>query len=104
MAELELLKEYLTGAVQKLDNEVQGKVAPLDRMKKLLTAKDKKAMLLEMAGQCPLSYVLRGASYSLCLNEAVSSTKVATGLMRCLHLCREQRDRQVTHRSAAAEH
>ncbi|BDA41411.1 hypothetical protein COCOBI_02-1910 [Coccomyxa sp. Obi] len=50
VAELELLQNYLKGAVEKLDNAVQGKVAPLDRMKKLLMSKDKKAMLLEMAG------------------------------------------------------
>ncbi len=50
VAELELLQNYLKGAVEKLDNAVQGKVAPMERMKKLLMSKDKKAMLLEMAG------------------------------------------------------
>lgn len=50
VAELELLQNYLKGAVEKLDSAVQGKVAPMERMKKLLMSKDKKAMLLEMAG------------------------------------------------------
>ncbi|KAK9909063.1 hypothetical protein WJX75_006635 [Coccomyxa subellipsoidea] len=50
VAELELLLNYLKGAVEKLDSAVQGKVTPLERMKKLLTSKDKKATLLEMAG------------------------------------------------------
>jgi hypothetical protein len=50
VAELELLQGYLKEAVQKIDSEVQGKVAPLERMKRLLMAKDKRATLLEMAG------------------------------------------------------
>lgn len=45
-----MLLNYLKGAVEKLDSAVQGKVTPLERMKKLLTSKDKKATLLEMAG------------------------------------------------------
>ena len=50
VAELEMLQEYLKDATAKLDSQIQGKVAPLERMKRLLTAKDKKATLLEMAG------------------------------------------------------
>lgn len=57
VAELELLQNYLKGAVEKLDHAVQGKVAPMDRMKKLLMSKDKKAMLLEMAGKTPAMIV-----------------------------------------------
>ena len=51
VAELEMLQEYLKDATAKLDSQIQGKVAPLERMKRLLTAKDKKATLLEMAGR-----------------------------------------------------
>ena len=51
VAELEMLQEYLKDAVTKLDSQIEGKVAPAERMRRLLTAKDKKATLLEMAGQ-----------------------------------------------------
>lgn len=51
VAELEMLQEYLKDALVKLDSQIEGKVAPLERMKKLLTAKDKRATLLEMAGE-----------------------------------------------------
>ena len=51
VAELEMLQEYLKDAITKLDSQIEGKVAPAERMRRLLTAKDKKAMLLEMAGQ-----------------------------------------------------
>lgn len=50
-AELEMLRDYIKDSVAKLDSQIQGKVAPLERMKRLLTAQDKKATLLEMAGQ-----------------------------------------------------
>ena len=46
-----MLQEYLKDALAKLDNQIEGKVAPLERMKRLLTAQDKKATLLEMAGK-----------------------------------------------------
>ena len=46
-----MLQEYLKDAVTKLDSQIEGKVAPAERMRRLLTAKDKKATLLEMAGQ-----------------------------------------------------
>ena len=53
VAELEFLQQYLKDALVKLDSEIEGKVAPLERMKRLLTAQDKKATLLEMAGNHP---------------------------------------------------
>ena len=53
VAELEMLQEYLRDALAKLDSQIEGKVAPLERMKRLLTAQDKKATLLEMAGTHP---------------------------------------------------
>ena len=45
-----MLQEYLKDAITKLDSQIEGKVAPAERMKRLLTAMDKKATLLEMAG------------------------------------------------------
>lgn len=45
-----MLQVYLRDALAKLDSQIEGKVAPLERMKRLLTAQDKKATLLEMAG------------------------------------------------------
>ena len=53
VAELEMLQGYLKDALVKLDSQIEGKVAPLERMKRLLTAPDKKATLLEMAGENP---------------------------------------------------
>ena len=50
LGELELLQQYLQGAVAKVDAQVASKVAPLERMRRLLTAPDKRATLLEMAG------------------------------------------------------
>ena len=50
MGELELLLQYLEQAVAKIDSAVQQSTAPIDRMKRLLTAKDKRATLLQMAG------------------------------------------------------
>ncbi|CAL5222746.1 g5153 [Coccomyxa viridis] len=50
VSELEFLQQYLKDALAKLDSQIEGKVAPLERMKRLLTAPDKKATLLEMAG------------------------------------------------------
>ncbi len=60
MSELELLQGYLKQAVDKIDSEVQGKVAPMERMRRLLTAKDKRATLLEMAGPPPPPCAVRG--------------------------------------------
>lgn len=50
MAELEALQEFLKDAVAAFDAQQATIVAPLDRMKLLLTSKDKRATLLEMAG------------------------------------------------------
>ncbi len=50
VGELELLQQYLEGAAVKIDADVAQKVAPLERMRRLLTAPDKRATLLEMAG------------------------------------------------------
>ena len=50
VAELEALQEFLKDAVAAFDAQQATIVAPLDRMKLLLTSKDKRATLLEMAG------------------------------------------------------
>lgn len=50
LAELEAVKQFLEQGTKDFDARSQQLVAPLDRMKKLLMAQDKKAMLLEMAG------------------------------------------------------
>ena len=50
VGELELLQQYLEGAVAKIDSAVQQGAAPKERMMRLLTSKDKRATLLEMAG------------------------------------------------------
>ena len=50
VAELESLQEFLKDAVADFDAQQATIVAPLDRMKLLLTSKDKRTTLLEMAG------------------------------------------------------
>ena len=50
VGELELLQQYLQTAAAKVDTDVASKVAPLERMRRLLTAPDKRATLLDMAG------------------------------------------------------
>ena len=50
LAELEAVKQFLEQGTKDFDARSQQLVAPLDRMKKLLMAQDKKGMLLEMAG------------------------------------------------------
>lgn len=50
LAELETLRDYLTEATEAIDNATKAVIAAPERVKKLLGAKDKKAMLLEMAG------------------------------------------------------
>lgn len=52
LAELEGLREYLKAAVEAVDTAAASLAAPQERLKRLLEAKDKKAMLLEMAGAC----------------------------------------------------
>jgi len=50
VAELEMLRDFLKNAVQAFDAQAAALAAPAARMRKLLTAKDKRATLLEMAG------------------------------------------------------
>lgn len=50
LAELETLRDYLKVTVAEVDQKTANVVAPVDRLKALLTAPDKKAKLLEMAG------------------------------------------------------
>lgn len=59
VGELELLQQYLEQAVAKIDSAVQQSTAPKDRMKRLLTAKDKRATLLEMAGVLSSAWSMR---------------------------------------------
>lgn len=49
LAELETLRQYLEEAREAVDKAVQANISAVDRMKKLLSAPDKKAMILEMA-------------------------------------------------------
>ncbi|KAL4441533.1 hypothetical protein ABPG77_002037 [Micractinium sp. CCAP 211/92] len=49
LAELETLRDYLKEAVEAVEKAAQTLAGPQERLKKLLEAKDKKAMLLEMA-------------------------------------------------------
>ncbi|PSC72568.1 hypothetical protein C2E20_4310 [Micractinium conductrix] len=49
LAELETLRDYLNEAVEAVEKAAATLAAPQDRLKKLLEAKDKKAVLLEMA-------------------------------------------------------
>lgn len=49
LAELETLRQYLEEAKEAVDKAVQANISAVDRMKKLLSAPDKKAMILEMA-------------------------------------------------------
>ena len=50
LAEMERLQEFLQAAVEAVDETVAAKSAPADRLRKLLSAPDKKATLLQMAG------------------------------------------------------
>jgi len=49
LAELEGLKQYIMMAIESLDAQVKTLASPVERMTKLLTAKDKKAAITEMA-------------------------------------------------------
>lgn len=49
LSELETLRDYLKAAVEAVDTAAASLAAPQERLKKLLEAKDKKAVLLEMA-------------------------------------------------------
>jgi hypothetical protein len=49
LVELETLRQYLEEARDAVDAAVASNISAVERMKKLLTAQDKKAMILEMA-------------------------------------------------------
>jgi hypothetical protein len=44
------MREYLKGAVEAVDAKKEKMLEPVDRLRKLLSSKDKKETLLEMAG------------------------------------------------------
>ena len=111
MGELELLLQYLEQAVAKIDSAVQQGAAPKDRMKRLLTAKDKRAALLEMAGACLISLgtskpcdIWQDSLESCLASMAAEHGMVWLMVLSIWHMCRQQRDRQAAHRPAAAEH
>ena len=90
LAELEGLRSFLQDAINMIDARAQEIAAPADRMKKLLTAPDKRAMLLDMAGK------------DSCIHNWLVSP-VFTLSLRCLS-CRQQRDRQAFAGLIATEH
>lgn len=49
LVELETLRQYLEEARDAVDAAVASNISAVQRMKKLLTAQDKKTMILEMA-------------------------------------------------------
>jgi uncharacterized coiled-coil protein SlyX len=49
LAELELLRQYLEEAAEAVDKAVASTSTAVERMRKLLTSPDKKAMIIEMA-------------------------------------------------------
>lgn len=49
LIELETLRTYLEEGREAVDKAVASNISAVERMKKLLTAPDKKAMILEMA-------------------------------------------------------
>ena len=52
LEELQALEEFLKAAVPALDEVTAKAAAPAERLRRLLTAPDKRAELLEMAGRC----------------------------------------------------
>ncbi len=56
LAELESLQEFLVAAVAALDETTAKAAAPAERVRKLLQAQDKKATLLEMAGELKVAH------------------------------------------------
>lgn len=58
MAELEGLKEFLGQAIALIDAKAVEMAAPAARMRKLLTAPDKRATLLQMAGDLLNTWML----------------------------------------------
>ena len=57
IAELESLQTFLKEATALIDSRTQALAAPTERLRKLLSAKDKKATLMDMAGK-PLRWLL----------------------------------------------
>ena len=58
LAELEVLRDYLKAGVEAFDANVEAMKQPAARMRKLLTAPDKKATLLQMAGDGEIDQAL----------------------------------------------
>ena len=56
LAELESLRDFLKETVALLDARTQQIAAPAERLKALLMSKDKKATILEMAGEALTPY------------------------------------------------
>lgn len=51
IAELESLQNFLKEGITAIDSRTSALAAPTERLRKLLTAKDKKATINEMAGK-----------------------------------------------------
>ena len=66
MTELEALREFLQDAAAAFDARQEKVLEPVDRLKQLLAAKDKRATLLEMAGDdtCCIALSMRAAGQS----------------------------------------
>ena len=58
LAELEVLRDYLKAGVESFDSNVEAMKQPAASMRKLLTAPDKKATLLQMAGDGEIDQAL----------------------------------------------
>ena len=50
LAELEGLRDFLATAIAKVDEQAKSMAAPAERLRQLLSAPDKRATLLQMAG------------------------------------------------------
>lgn len=55
---MSILQQYVEEALAALDAVTKTMTAPADRLRRLLTAKDKAAMLYEMAGTCRVAAVV----------------------------------------------
>eukprot|EP00210_Caulerpa_lentillifera_P002096 g2011.t1 len=58
LAELDSLRAYLEEAIKVIDNAVSGSTTAVERFKKLMTAKDKKSMILEMVAANEIDQLL----------------------------------------------
>lgn len=89
LAELETLRDYLKEAVEAVDKAAQSVSAPADRLKKLLESKDKKAMLLEMAGENEIDQGLIGLlEQNISGAEAAGQKEAAEFMGKILLACR----------------